>query len=183
MKKYKFIGIVAFIIIFGLFIINVIKVNKRCPQVVYKDIEIGETSSWTEELELTINGARLFSSEEAVVRYGDGILSDMVDGIDFKVVEVDATVTNKTDLPIIGYLYDLYMENLVFANGIAAEIQMNTDTDRLDIQLNPKEYKNVILCYVIYDNQFSNKDWDSISTKSFWLAGEHYPVKKRWHFV
>ncbi len=183
MRKYKYIKFAVFAIIFVLFIIKVAEVNKKYPQVVYKDIEVGETSAWTEELELTINGARVFSSKEAVDRYGNTILNDMVDGIDFKVVEVDATVTNKADSNAIGYLYDLYMENLVFANGIAAEIQINTDTDKLDVDLNPKEYKDVTLCYVIYDTQFNDKEWDEIGTKSFWISGSHYPVKKRWHFI
>ena len=63
---------------------------------------------------------------------------------------------------------------------MAAEAQLLTDTPQLDIELMPYEKKEVTLCYVVYEGQLSKKDWDNISTKDFWLTGEHYPVKKRW---
>ena len=179
MKKSKYILFGVGFILFVCIIVATVRINMKYPQVEYKDIAFNTSEQWQECCTLTVNNAKVYTNEEAVKIYGQDVL-EVSDGTDFDIIEVEASVSNITDSTIPVYLYDLYLETLVYANGVAAEAQLLTDTPQLDIELMPYEKKEVTLCYVVYEGQLSKKDWDNISTKDFWLTGEHYPVKKRW---
>ena len=68
----------------------------------------------------------------------------------------------------------------MYANGIAAEVQINSDTPKLDVDLQPLESKKVTLCYIVYENQFNKMYWDTFSLNDFWVSGDSYPIKNRW---
>lgn len=181
LKKYKIGFICGFVL--SVFVIGrIIIVNNQYPQVMYKDVKMGTESSWN-ELQLKINDVYVLDSKDAVKDYGESILAEMNEDIDFKLISVNASVENNKNNIKTAYLYNLYFENSVYANGIAAEVQLLTDTNQLDIDLKPGESREIELCYIIYENQFRAKEWSKFDIRNYYIVGEYYPVKTRWRFI
>lgn len=180
MKKYKIIIAVIvlfFIVLWGYMVFDV---NQRYPQVIYEDKILGESGLFTEQTELVINNAKIYSSEEVGKKYGEAVLNELGTEVNFKCIEVDATIKDVSGMDSVVYLYDLYLENSIYSNGISGELQLLTDTSQLDIDLSANEERDVTLCYILYENQFSDSEWSELSPEKFFIAGEHYPVKTRW---
>ena len=179
MKKHKKIYCIITVTIVVTIIIRIIAVNREYPQVIYQDISLGNTKEW-HDVFLTITDATIYDSISALDKYGDTILEGKDESIDYKVIEVEALVESTSNQLNTIYLYDLYLENDVYANGIAAEVQINSDTPKLDVDLQPLESKKVTLCYIVYENQFNKMYWDTFSLNDFWVSGDSYPIKNRW---
>ncbi|MBQ8489723.1 MAG: hypothetical protein IJ535_08055 [Pseudobutyrivibrio sp.] len=182
MKNYTKIQFAIGLLIMLAVVFRIIWVNKQYPQVQYQDVVLGQEAKWN-DCTLKINGGKILDKEQAIEEFGKGIIKDLDGTVDFRLIEVNATIKNTSDTNTVVYIYDLYIENLTYANGIAAEIQKLTDTYRLDIDLKAKEEKQVKLCYVVYKNQFKKRDWNKMNLKDFWITGEYYPVKKRWYLL
>jgi len=179
LKKYN-VCIVALIVTAVVAMsIAIIRINLIYPQVQVLDIACNAKGEWTDGVFMTINSTELYSSQEALRKYEE-ISFEFADGVDFKVLEISASIENTNVNPKVIYLYDLYIETDVYANGVAGEFQLLSDTTKLDIDILPNEKRNVTLCYVVYENQFSKRDWSEMSAKDFGLVGTSYPIKRRW---
>lgn len=181
LKKFK-VGCIFLVSLLALIIGRIIIINNRYPQVKYKDVKMGTKASWN-ELQLRINDVCVLESKDAVSDYGESIQDGMNEDIDFKLIAVNASVENNNNYTKTAYLYNLYFENNVYANGIAAEVQLLTDTNKLDIDLKPGESREIELCYIIYENQFRAKEWSIFDIRNYYIVGEYYPVKTRWRFI
>ena len=179
LKKFR---IIILICILTIIIGRISYVNRIYPQVKYCDVKMNESYMWNES-KLCISKATVMSSDEATNEYGESIVDGMDDNIDFKLIKINAVVTNDKSAENTVYLYDLYFENSVYANGIAGEVQTLTNTDKLDIDLKPYEERNIELCYIVYENQFNKAQWKHFNLADFYISGEYYPIKKRWHLI
>lgn len=180
MKRNRWIR--RFVIIVAvLFVVSrIVYVNRKYPQVEYKDIPIGETAEWDQNVNLTVEAAKVYNQAEAVDKYGPDIVDAFDNGADFVVVESKVLLSNQNDKEQEVYLYDLNIENRIYSNAIPQEVQLNTEDDNLVIDLQPKEERAVKICYKLFVDQFRNLKSYEIRAKDFWISGKHYPVKNRW---
>lgn len=181
MKRDKKVALICGLIIAIGIIARIVYVNIEHPQVRYQDIAIGKAANWDNNVELTVEKTEVYHQEEAIEKYGDDIVDEYDDGdVPFRVIEVQVLLNNRDESMQEVYLYDLYIENRVYSNGIPEEVQYNTEDDELVWDIQPGESCEVKLCYKVFDDQVGLSEDDEFPVEDFWLSGKHYPVKNRW---
>ncbi len=180
MRKSKCISCVILLILIALYSFFVYKVNQKYPKEVSVRVDFQEEESLQEGVALKLEKAKIYDNQEAMQKFGQSLEDEMADGIACRVVQLDVTLKNETKQEQWVDLYQLYLEDQSYANGIAADLQTKTDTPELEVTLNGEEEKEASLCYLLYENQFTKKKWKKMKTEDFWLARETYPEKYIW---
>lgn len=176
-KNRRFIyGIVygLLILLFVLFIIGYIRINRKYPQAVYEKYNLGETVEY--------DGCDVSVKEYAILNKAEANESGyyLEEEEDYKILTCTLEVTNHSESEKRPELYYLEVESSVWHNGIDLEVIQNANvaTASLCPTLNPGETTTVIVAFVMYKLQFSDSRWEQIDKDNLYMVFSLYPVKK-----
>lgn len=182
MKRGVKLIVVAFVVVLCIVTaIKIIQINRTYPQVQVQNIDVGKTEEMKDGICMQVEKTKWLSKNEAEKAYGEDFKREMEKGINYRTIEVTVNLTNQSNKEQEMDLYDIYFENDIYCNGLVPEIfgELNGNAD-MGIRLTSGEEKQVILGYLVYEKQFTGKQWKNLETTPFYLANQRYPVKKRW---
>ena len=156
------------------------QINMVYPQVKKVDVERTEAAELQPNVNMSIMGAELLSMEDAQLRYGTDFMKEI--GVDYayRTVEVTVLLENKTESMQDIALYDIYIEQEDYCNGLAPEVFFAIGNETDYITLKENEAREVTLGYIVYEKQFRNKEWNTMKIEDFYLVRQRYQEKLRW---
>lgn len=161
--------------------IKIIQINQTYPQVQIQNIEFGKKEEMKDNIYMQVKDTKWRTKAEAEEAYGEDFKKQMEEGVNYKTVEITVDLTNQSKKEQDLALYDIYVESDTYCNGLAPEVfACLSETQDMYISLSAGEEKEVTLGYVMYEMQFTGKQWKNLETSPFYLANQRYPLKKRW---
>ncbi len=142
----------------------------------------GQWGTLQKGIKLKITKKTFLTSSQAEKTYGNDFKQCMEqDTADYHVIVIDGSVKNTgTSLQTVP-LFQLYLENSYYSNGISQDIQPFLHDASLEVKLKKGEIKKFQIGYIIYKTQFSPDSWPNIQKDHWKLIGEHYPYKRIWN--
>lgn len=156
------------------------QINTVYPQVKKVDVERTEVAELQSNVNMSIVKAELFSMKEAQLRYGTNFMKEIGEDYIYRTVEVTVLLENKTESMQDIALYDIYIEQEDYCNGLAPEVFFAIGNETDYITLKENEAREVTLGYIVYEKQFMNKEWNTMKIEDFYLARQRYQEKLRW---
>ena len=179
----KRIGILlasVFSIVCLLFLIT--QCNRKTVAAQNRVTQSGQWGTLQKGTKLKITKKTFLTSSQAEKEYGNDFKQCMEqDTADYHVIVIDGSVKNTgTSLQTVP-LFQLYLENSYYSNGISQDIQPFLHDASLEVKLKKGETKKFQIGYIIYKTQFSPDSWPNIQKDHWKLVGEHYPYKRIWN--
>lgn len=181
-------GILVTIVILILLLvagIMIYRVNKKIPQVIYKDIKKGDSAILESDVRMKVKSARLYTKQEANKKYGDDFITMLGPDakVEYKTLEVNLEMENETDKDQYVILTDIYVENGVISTGIASEIcnSLWNYEDNTEMMIPAHEKKNIAIGYLLFPSLFPKNEWSNLDLSKLFLADQWYPIKNKWH--
>ena len=161
--------------------IQIVRVNQQYPQVEVVNIDKGQTAQLISGIDMQVVSAQWNSKEEAAQLYGEDFSQAMEEDCNYRTVAVTVELSNTTSEEINVSLYNIYLENNIYCNGLAPEVFFRIGNNQaMDISIASNEKQEVMLGYVVYELQFTKAQWNNMPDSTFYLADERYPIKRRW---
>ena len=182
-NKKRVINAVIFLMVAAITVllgIEIKQINEVYPQVQFVNVERNAVAEVQPGVNMSIVDASMFSIEEAEVRYGDNFVEEIGQNYSYRTIEVTVRLENKSDEAQGMALYELYLEQEDYCNGLAPEVffEIGNETDYVTIEAGGE--LEVTLGYLIYKKQFRVNEWDSMVVEDFWIARQRYPEKIKW---
>ncbi len=171
------LAVVVAIVLLG---IEIKQINEAYPQVRFVDVERNAVADVQMGVNMNIVDAAMFSMAEAQMRYGEDFVEEIGQSYPYRTIEVTVRLENKTDDVQGVALYDIYLEQEDYCNGLAPEVffGIGNETDYVTIEAGGE--LEVTLGYLIYKKQFRANEWNSMMVEDFWIVRQRYLEKIKW---
>lgn len=179
MKRKYIVIIFCLILLMALWGRLIIRCNEKTPEAEEIKTRMGEWGRLTDDVLIRFKDVKIMTSQQAEGKYGSRLTENVdSDGVDYMTFVVSGEAENTGSKRRDAYLYDLYLENDYYSNGIAQDIQSLLDTPDVTLKLDKNETRDFCIGYIIYKNQFRPAVWKHIKNMDWRLVGEHYPKKR-----
>lgn len=180
-KLWKNVVILLAIVVVAVILgIEIKQINEAYPQVRFVDVERDGEAEVQPGVNMRILAAAMFSMEESQMRYGKKFVEEIGDNYLYRTIEVSVCLENKTDDAQSVALYDIYLEQEDYCNGLAPEVFYGIGNESDYVTIEAGEELKVTLGYLIYKKQFRDNEWNSMTVEDFWIVRQRYPEKIKW---
>lgn len=160
----------------------IIQCNRKTVAAQNRVTQSGQWGTLQKGIKLKITKKTFLTSSQAEKTYGNDFKQTMAqDQTDYRVILVDGAIRNTSSSSQKIQLFQLYLENRYYSNGISQDIQPYLHDANLEVELKKGETKHFQIGYIIYKPQFSPSNWETIQLDHWMLVGEHYPYKRIWN--
>ena len=160
--------------------IEIKQINEAYPQVRFVDVERNAVAEVQPGVNMNIVDTTMFSMEEAQRRYGEDFVEEIGHDYSYRTIEVIVRLENKSDDVQGVALYDIYLEQEDYCNGLAPEVFFGIGNETDYVTIEAGEELEVTLGYLIYKRQFRANEWNSMMVEDFWIVRQRYLEKIRW---
>jgi len=178
-KKTRILTVIIIVAVALVLGLQLYTMNKQYPQAIVNTIAVKQEEKFIDGIMLSVNDYQWMNREEVELKYGENLVSSEEESFS---ILVDIRIRNTTNTTICFPLYQIYIEKLGYCNGINAELFMecNPKHPNLQVEIDANKKMDYTLTYTLYKMQFSEKEWETIKNKEFFIAGPRYPVKNCW---
>lgn len=153
-------------------------INRKVPPALLEEAKIGEQLEFQDGIMISVDSYCFLSDEDQKQLY-EKAGGEPISGS--RILEVQLMIENTTAESKKIILSDLYVEGIGMQNGVSKYIIDSSEKRYSSLQqdLQSGEKKKICFPYNILPNQISEKEWEKIEERGFWLVFSSYPIKKK----
>lgn len=175
-KKTVFHCIISGIMLIMIIIIGILIYhrNSRFQQVKIYEYTSEKGGKRADGVEIDKITGYLLEQKEIEEQYGKDVAGEYEDG---KLLVVQCNIKNTSEDECNLAMYQFELETTGWSTAIAADLMKENE---MSDTVEPNEEKEVTLLYSLFDVSFTDKQWEQIEKKEFFLTQYNYPDKWKW---